>query len=245
MQRNAEAFASAIATQSLKQVDVAVALLWFRDHFLPGCEVSAAELGAEMHQLGLFGRVNTPRLGRQLAKHPHTVRGGAKARYKIALRSKGILDAKYLALLKQRRVTIVDDVVPESIVKGTRKYLERLAYQINACYSYELFDACAVLCRRVAEILLIEAFETAKQRTRIERNGELMMFGDIIKVAKSGRVIKLARATPKVLEIVKDVGDRAAHHRHHITVKQDIDEFKTGFRGTVSELLTIARIVPQ
>jgi hypothetical protein len=71
------------------------------------------------------------------------------------------------------------------------------------------------------------------------------MLDAILKKAFSGKHIRLAKGTDKTLMKVKEIGDAAAHNRYYITKKQDIEEFRAGFRRVVSELLTLGGIVPQ
>ena len=42
-------------------------------------------------------------------------------------------------------------VIPLSVVRGTRGYIERVANQINGTYENGWYDACAVMIRRVLE----------------------------------------------------------------------------------------------
>ena len=46
-------------------------------------------------------------------------------------------------------------ILPEPDYKSTRGYIESLAKQMNASYEHNLFDGCAVLMRRLVEILLV------------------------------------------------------------------------------------------
>jgi len=50
-------------------------------------------------------------------------------------------------------------VVPMTLVRGTRGYIERIANQVNGAYENGWYDACAVMIRRLLETLIIEAFE--------------------------------------------------------------------------------------
>ena len=49
-------------------------------------------------------------------------------------------------------------IIPHSMVKNTRGYIERVVYQINGSYEKGWFDACAVMMRRLLETLIIEVF---------------------------------------------------------------------------------------
>lgn len=239
-------FCERLAEVGLSQVDNAVALLWFADHFSPGVEKTVHELARQMEAATLTGKVNISRLKASLARSKHTVRGHGRDTFRIRLTRKPALGDDYIPLLKRRPVAVSDAVLPDGIVTGTRPYLEDLGCQINGCYDYRFYDGCAVMCRRMVESLLISAFEKAGYRAAIEdSSGNLVGLDEIIGRAKSGQFIKLGRGTAKVLEKVKEIGDTAAHDRYYITREQDIEEFRSGFRRAASELLALAGIKPK
>jgi hypothetical protein len=60
-------------------------------------------------------------------------------------------------------------ILPHSLVRGTRGYVERITYQVNGCYEYGWYDACAVMMRRLMETLIIEAFAPRGRREDQER----------------------------------------------------------------------------
>ena len=64
----------------------------------------------------------------------------------------------HLAAVQEQPVEAGDEVLPVSMIQGTRPYIEKLTWQINGCYNYEFYDGCAVLMRRLVESLLVEAF---------------------------------------------------------------------------------------
>jgi hypothetical protein len=236
-------FCRGIATFSLSETQKAVACLWFADHFSSGAELSLAEIANHLQSSGLTGKVNVSRLRKRLSKSRDAHSGEKSGNFRLALRPKPELDRQFLPLLKHRRVSVSDVVLPLQIVEHTRSYLCNLAHQINGCYDNGFFDACAVLCRRIVESLLIDAFERAGHRTAIEDpNGNLVGLDEMVRHAKSGKFIRLERGTGKVLDKVKEIGDTAAHDRYHITSEQDIAEFGSGFRRIISELLTLAGI---
>jgi hypothetical protein len=141
-------------------------------------------------------------------------------------------------------VPAVDDhILPQESFAGTRKYLERLAFQVNGSYQFGLFDACMVMSRRLIEVLLILAFEHRGAEGAIKDHGEYLMLKDIIKVARSGHHIKLARGNGDILEKVKQVGDTAAHSKSYVTTKTDVDDLKHDLRRAVSDLMHLANLV--
>ena len=46
-------------------------------------------------------------------------------------------------------------VLPNSLVAGTRGYIEKVVFQINGSYEKGWFDACAVMMRRLLETLIV------------------------------------------------------------------------------------------
>jgi hypothetical protein len=55
--------------------------------------------------------------------------------------------------------TVTVKLIPMDIVKGTRGYVEKITEQANGCYEKGWYDACAVMARRLIEILIIDSFE--------------------------------------------------------------------------------------
>jgi len=104
-------------------------------------------------------------------------------------------------------------------------------------------DACAVMCRRLLECLLLLAFERAAKGEVIrDASGEYRAFADIIGLASSNRHIKLARGAGAVMGKIEYVGDLAAHHPTYTTRQKDIDEQRLGFQRVVTELIDLAEI---
>jgi hypothetical protein len=69
------------------------------------------------------------------------------------------LAAKFPAVsAKSQEVVDKGSLIPEVDYKGTRGYIESVAKQINASYERNVFDGCAVLMRRLLEVLLILSY---------------------------------------------------------------------------------------
>lgn len=154
------------------------------------------------------------------------------------------MDQELSPLLKRPRPAVPGALLADEIVQGTRPYLEKMAFQANGRYGYAFYDACAVICRRVIESLLIDAFDGQGHIAAITNsNGDLCGLEEIIGVARSGQYLKLPRRAADVLDKIKRIGDTAVHDRYHIATKHDMDEFCTDFRKVISQLLGIAGII--
>jgi hypothetical protein len=178
-----------------------------------------------------------------LNKNRDVVKGFAGDSFRVSPTRRDPLSEKFQACLKKPKPRVSDAVLPDDMLKGTRKYLEDLARQINGCYDYTFYDGCAVLCRRMVESLLVEGFDKAGQLPAIQKpDKNIMMLDAIIGQAKKGTFIRLARGAIDTIEKVKRVGDTASHDRFHIAGKGDIDDFAVQFRKVISQLLELAGV---
>jgi hypothetical protein len=132
-------------------------------------------------------------------------------------------------------------VVPVSIVRGTRGYLEKLVNQANGSYDRGWYDACAVLVRRILETLIIEAFEKFKIESKIKNtNGDFFYLRDLITEALKETGWNLSRNCKSALPRLKDVGDKSAHSRRFIAQRGDIEPLLADIRLVVQEFVYLA-----
>ena len=133
-----------------------------------------------------------------------------------------------------------EKVLPFSVVRGTRRYLETTTHQINGSYENGWYDACAVMMRKLLETLIIEVFEQRRMEAKIQTPA-----GDFESLDKLiGKVIgdsgwNVSRNTKQALHDVKRLGDNSAHGRRFAAHRGDIDGLKSGFRAAVQELVQL------
>jgi hypothetical protein len=134
-------------------------------------------------------------------------------------------------------------VLPHSLVKGTRGYIERIVYQVNGCYEYGWYDACAVMMRRLLETLIIEVFEHYNITSQIKNSsGDFLHLADLISATLSQPSWNLGRNTKQALPRMKSLGDQSAHSRRFVAHREDVDKMQTDFRTVVQELLFLAKL---
>ncbi len=133
-------------------------------------------------------------------------------------------------------------VIYTALVKGTRGYIEKISNQINGCYEYGWFDACAVMIRRLLETLIIEVFEYHKIESKIKKNGDYLFLRDLINITLAETNWTLGRNAKNALPKLKDIGDKSAHSRRFNAVRNDIDDLKADLRTVVQELLVLANL---
>ncbi|HTY26322.1 MAG TPA: hypothetical protein VMC85_24560, partial [Desulfomonilaceae bacterium] len=99
------------------------------------------------------------------------------------------------------------NVLPHALVKNTRGYIERVAFQINGSYEKGWFDACAVMMRRLIETLIIECFEAHGLALKIKdpRTGDFYFLSDLITRMLLETSWNLGRNTKKALPNLKTV----------------------------------------
>lgn len=132
-------------------------------------------------------------------------------------------------------------VVPMTLVRGTRGYIEKIARQVNGAYENGWYDACAVMIRRLLETLIIEAFEHHRIEDKIRNSsGDFLYLSDLIAVCMSESSWNLTRNCKRALPRIKDIGDKSAHSRRYNAVHGDLSPLLGDIRLIIQELLYLA-----
>ena len=140
-------------------------------------------------------------------------------------------------------VSPTEAVLPVSVIRGSRGYLETTTHQINGSYERGWYDACAVMMRKLLETLIIELFERHRIATEIQSaSGDFERLEVLIGKAIGNSGWNLSRTTKRALTAVKELGDNSAHGRRFTAHRGDIDNLKVGFRTAVQELVHLARL---
>jgi len=134
---------------------------------------------------------------------------------------------------------ISDDLIlPRPLYENTRGFIESLSKQINASYEFNIFDGCAVLMRRLLEILLILSYEHLKIEAAIQDpHGNYLMLERIANDAKSNKVLKLSRDAKSVLDDFRTIGNFSAHKIYYNCRRSDLKKIAVHYRATIEELL--------
>jgi len=142
---------------------------------------------------------------------------------------------------EEGRYSDTQAVVPRSIVRGTRGYIEKVANQANGCYENGWYDACAVMLRRLIETLIIEAFEKHSIANKIKSsNGDFLYLRDLIGSTLAEASWNLSRNCKQALPKLKDIGDKSAHSRRYIAQRGDLEPLLADVRLVVQEMVYLA-----
>lgn len=162
-------------------------------------------------------------------------------------RGKVRLHAKTIARLEQElpyltegseEVLTTGSLLPKSLMKPSRGYIERLADQINASYEQNIFDGCAVLMRRLLEVLLIHTYAHHKIESQIQAGPDQYKdLKQIIADAVANKTVALSKATKDILDEFRVLGNFSAHKIIYNCRRDEIKHIAREYRAAIEELL--------
>lgn len=234
-------FLHRVTESGATNIEAAIALLWWHGKDDHNAERTPRQLASEMEAAG-FSKQNVSRLRSQLENDRRIAKGGSGS-FRIRIRSRAVLNEKFFALVGERPVPKSSAVLPRGMFSGTRGYIERVVDQINASFEYSLFDCCAVMCRRLLETLIIEAYESVGEEDSLkDADGNFLALSGMLAVVDAGKQISLSRNGLKGLRDFKKLGDLSAHNRRFNARIDDIERIRDGMRVACEELLHLARL---
>lgn len=136
------------------------------------------------------------------------------------------------------------EIIDETKFTGKRGYLDKLIKQINNTYVNNCYDGCAVLMRRLFEIMLVLSYQNLKIDDEIkDKNGTgYVMLDSIVKNALNNATLKLSRIK-KEFDTFRRVGNFSAHNITYTAGKKDIDDIKLSYRVMLEELYDKAGLI--
>lgn len=232
-------FMEQLADLAITNTERAIALLFAHRCLDQEASFSAHELDSELHSKG-FPKQNLSRLREGLQNDRRTAKVAGN---KFCIRPTALkdLDARYGALVTGRPTPKSNSVLPLTLVRSTRGYIEKVTSQLNASYDYSLYDCCAVMCRRLLETLIIETYEHRGTADLLKNpDGDYRMFSGLLGVVESDRSLSLGRNSLQGLKDFKKLGDLSAHNRRFNAQQDDIDRVRDGLRVAVEEFVHLA-----
>ncbi len=234
---NVKQFGAACDIDSQREVERACLLAFFYLRTGKKDEFTAAEAAQWLADYG-FATPNRARLDQNLRASGNTVRG-QRGGYRLNLAYVNILDKAH-PQLQEKSEEILDHgtVLVEAEYKVGRGYIESLAKQINRSYEENIFDGCAVLMRRLLEVMLILAYGKLGIESAIqEPDGSYKMLEGIINDSKTNGTLRLSRNSKEVLEVFRKLGNFSAHKIEYTCHRQYIQPHIMDYRGVITELL--------
>jgi hypothetical protein len=137
-----------------------------------------------------------------------------------------------------------DDMLPFDLYEDIPRYIKLVADQINKSFHFGIYDGCAILMRRLIEMLLILTFKNFNVEGEIlDSNADYLHLSQIIIKAESSRVIHLSRNAKEYLKLFRDKGDLSAHNPFYHALRQDLELVQHKFRLLVEELFDKAGVI--
>lgn len=195
-----------------------------------------------------FSKPNTSRLKEHLTK-------GKGKSFLISKAVKGAIEFVPATLQAMERdfgalwtdtVTIEshDELIEEAKFCGKRPFLTRLIQQINFTYGNNCYDACAVLMRRLFEVLLVLAYQNKGIEADITKpDGSHKMLEGIVKDAVQNKALGIPARISKNFDAFREVGNNSAHSITYTAGKLDIDNISRDYRVMMEDLYNRAGLM--
>ncbi len=195
-----------------------------------------------------FNPPNTSRLKEKITKGKNKV-------LMISKENKGSLEFIPLILQKLEKeygllwndtisIESNSEILDEMKFCGKRHYLDRLIKQINHTYKNNCYDACAILLRRLFEVVLVLAYQHMNIDDEIkDSSGKgYVMLEQIVTNAKVNSTLKLSRIKNE-FDTFRKIGNFSAHNITYTAGKKDIDDIKLNYRVMLEELYSKAGLI--
>lgn len=139
---------------------------------------------------------------------------------------------------KSQEIITDNTILPEELYVSSSGFIINISKQINASYEKKIFDGCAVLMRRLIEVLLILSYQKLKIDNEItDSNGNYFMLEKIVANASANKILKLSRNTKSCIIKFRELGNFSAHHLYYLCKKNYIEESIQEYRVAIEELL--------
>jgi hypothetical protein len=194
------------------------------------------ELGEKLSNLG-YGNPNVSRLKKKLLSSRDFLRADEN-NFRLHSKTSKELESLFPQILEKDEEIITDNhILPESLYKGTRGYIEKLSVQINASFDNNIFDGCAILMRRLLEVLLVLTYDKLGRLSEIEENGGYKNLVNIIDHTLSNKVVVFPKEVQEVLHDFRVLGNFSAHKIEYNCKKTEITHVKMKYRLAIEVLL--------
>jgi hypothetical protein len=237
-----------IAESGLADFDETQKVVYFAFYRLrkQAVEEFSASDGASWVREKSMGSPNISRLAARLKSSRATVRGSKPGTFRLHHNLVNELDGRFPQLAEKSQ-DVVDDgtILPPALYEKTRGYIESLAKQINASYEHNIFDGCAVLMRRLEEVLLILSYEHLGIGAEIKdpKTGNYFMLEGVVKNAQGNAKLKLSRNGREWIDSFRALGNYSAHRITYQCRREYIREKIDWYRALIEELLHKAGIL--
>ena len=136
------------------------------------------------------------------------------------------------------------EIIDETKFCGKKSFLTKLIKQINSSYKNNCFDACAVLMRRLFEVMLVLSFQhhSIDGLIKDQSGNGYVMLERIVSIAQNDQTLKLSRNKTHY-DKFRQIGNFSAHSITYTAGAKDIDDIRMDYRAMLEELYTKAGLI--
>lgn len=235
---NFERFAELVGFENLNELERSIKIGYFLKEFKGEIEFDIGIISNLLFENG-YSRPNSSRLKKKLVKTRKIIKGSSSEAFKLHTSTTKEIETNYPQLkAKSEEIISNDSILPDSLLTGTRGYLQKLALQINSSYENNIIDGCALLMRRLLEVLLILGFEQLGRKNEIQdTEGDLKNLSSIINYTISNKVFSMKKASYDCIDTFRKLGNFSAHRIEYNCRKSEIDKVRMEYRVLIEELL--------
>lgn len=221
---------------SRRQSEQALLLLYYDYKECGKTKFKSKDINRLFSDAGKYSQINTSRIIRALLTD-EKIRKTSKLHYyeyvPVCLQG---LEKQYSKFwLEVDYIESDSEVINEFRYQSNRNTINKLVKQINCCYRNHCFDGCAVLMRRLFEILLILTYEKAGLEDTIKQNGSYMNLDRLVKDAINNKTLNLSR-NKQCYDQFRNIGNFSAHGLYYSSTIKEIDDIKLSYKNMMDEL---------
>lgn len=135
-----------------------------------------------------------------------------------------------------RKDGLGESFLPPDTFTNCTKPLQAIAAEVNRSFAQECPNGASMLLRRLAEMLIVDAYELAGESEHIRNQKGYVGLSELIDQATSGRVFRLSSPAKQGLKDLKSFGDGAAHSRFFVVNNEDLEKVRAPLRVCFDEL---------
>lgn len=240
-------FIDSVGLKSKNETDRAKMLCYYYQKKTNETLFSLAKISDLMVQGG-FNKPNSSRLKGQLIKGKNKAFLNSKSdRNKLEFIPAVFqsLEKEYGAIWNDNiTITSNSELIEEAKFCGKRPFIDRLIKQINFTYGNNCYDACAILMRRLFEVLLVLSYQNLGIEEDITNSqGNHFMLEGIIKNAVQNKKLNIPSRNANNFNAFREVGNNSAHSITYTAGKKDIDDIIINYRVMMEDLYNRAGLL--
>jgi len=235
---NIETYARVALLADASELQKVALLAYFFSAAKDQQEFTPKEMAEILAALG-YAKPNVTRLTERLRQSRDFIKGSKIGFFRLSVSAKENFSKQFPDIGSSEEIVSDSTLIPEILFESiNRPYLLKTVQQINAAYESNLFDACALMMRRLLELLLIHAFQkTGIESDALDSDGSFQNLKTLINKAKSRSEINLSGAVRISIDQFRELGNLSAHHIHYNCHRADIRSLRMEYRAVIEELL--------